>query len=270
MLAAYALFAVILFVAFLVASFPYADTISSIAAPMKLKVVYRAQGISLPIGARLESVQIISTAAEPDQVLLQSPDVTVAPTLALLLLGRPGLRISAQIFGGVARATVRERAAITEIEFDLDSLNLAQSDPLQQLGAILKGEVSMKGSAEVKGPDITDNTAHAHLNGTSITFAIVSGFPPIHFGTVSADVALSDATVSFANVKARGLDADIAANGEIQLARDVRDSTIDMTVALKPTSVGRDNFGLFLRMLPHPPAAGPYHIQGRLMSPTIR
>src|SRR5712692_2088051 len=111
MLAGYGVFAAILFVAFITASFPYADTISALVAPMRLKVVFQKQEMNFPIGARLQNVRLVSIANE--QLLLQSPDVTVAPGVAWLLLGRPCLRIRARIYGGVVDATVRQHAQAT-------------------------------------------------------------------------------------------------------------------------------------------------------------
>jgi type II secretion system protein N len=269
MFAAYMLFAATLFVAFVAASFPYADTITLIVAPMGLKVVFRAQGMSFPIGARLQDLQVISTATQPEELLFQSPDVTVAPGLALLLLGRPSLRIRALIYGGTVHAAVRQRAQVAGIDFELDSLRLAQSDLRHQLGAVLSGDVSANGSVEVRGIDLMADTGRMVLHGRGVTAAIVNGFPPLRFGAVTGEVLLNQGVVRLTKVQTHGADADIEASGEIQLAPDVTDSTVDVTISLAPTAIGRARFGVFLNMLPHPPSEGPYHVEGSLTSPSV-
>ncbi len=285
MLAGYGLFAALLFVAFVTASFPYGDTISAIVAPMRLKIVFQAQRMSFPIGARLEDVRLLSTATQPEELLFQSSDVTVAPGLPSLLLGRPCLRIRAHIFGGVAHATVRQRAQAASVDFELESISLAQvsrgqahlaealseaeGDPPHQLGAVLSGDLSGSGSAQLKGPDIMADSGRIILNGRNVTVAIVNGFPPIQLGAVSGDVSLNEGMVTLRDIRAHGSDGDLEASGEIWLAPALADSSLELTVSLAPTANGRAHFGLLLNMLPHSPSKGPYHIEGLLTSPSV-
>ncbi len=286
MLAGYGIFATILFVVFVTARFPYADTISVLVAPMRLKVVFQSQQMSFPIGARLQNVRLVSLANE--QLLLQSPSVTVAPGVAGLLLGRPCLRVRAQIYGGVVDATVRQRAQATIVDFELDSLSLAhlsrgaaepslraqaqgdaEVDALHQLGVVLSGELSGRGSAQMMGPDIIADSASMIVLGRAVKLAIVNGLPPLELGAVSGKVLLDRGIVALRDLRARGSDGEIEANGEIHLAPDVADSTVQLTLSLKPTAQGRASFGLFLKMLPHPPGEGPYHVEGPLTFPSV-
>src|SRR5438445_11246083 len=66
-----------LFADFLIASFPYNDTFSRLLAPHQLKLAYQEQHLSLPIGVKLEGVNLFSTNDKPDRLLLQSPSVAV-------------------------------------------------------------------------------------------------------------------------------------------------------------------------------------------------
>src|SRR6266851_8396140 len=93
----YAVLGALLFVAFLAASFPYGDTLTSILAPYKLKVVYQSQHMSAPIGAALINVRLISTADPSGQALVQSSEVRLAPTIGSLFFGRPGLNVRADL-----------------------------------------------------------------------------------------------------------------------------------------------------------------------------
>ena len=269
LLTSYLVFGVILFVAFLVASFPYADTVTSMLAPFKLKLVYQGQRMSPPIGARLEDVRLISVANSPEQLLLQSPDVILAPTVGSLFFGQTGLRVRAGLYGGTVRATVHQHGGIVDVNFDLNSIMLEQSDALRQFGALLSGSISGTGSAELRGPQVPDNSANLVLDGQRVAIQIVNGFPPVHLGAISGVITLENGTLRLRDVEGHGGDAEIKAEGAIQLGPDLPDSTVDLRVSVTPTARGRAHFGLFLNLLPHPPGAGPYIIRGPLMSPSI-
>jgi len=286
LLAGYGVFAAILFVAFITANFPYADTISALVAPMRMKVVFQRQEMNFPVGARLENVRVLSTANE--QLLLQSPDVIVSPRMGWLFLGRPRLGIRARIYGGVLDATVHQSARAIIVDFELESLNLAdmiqgvdepevraqtkengESDALHQLGVALSGELSGSGSAQVMGSGIIACRASMILIGRHVKAEIVNGLPPLDLGVVRANVVLEQGVAILQEVSAYGSDGSIEANGEIQVAPDIADSIVQLTVSLTPTTKGRAGFGLFLNMLPHAPNDGPYHVKGALTSPSV-
>lgn len=286
LLAGYGVFAAILFVAFVMASFPYADTISALVAPMRMKVVFQRKAMNFPIGARLGNVRLISI---PDErLLLQSPDVTVSPGVAWFFLGRPSVRIRAQIYGGVIDAAIRQHARATIVNFDLDSLDLEhisreagklelpasgkgneQGDAAHQPGVVLSGELSGSGSAQVMGPDIIGGSASMILLGRNVKVTILNGLPPLELGVIRGKVLLVQGGAILQGVRADGPDGDLEANGEIQLAPDVANSTVDLTLTLTPTAKGRTSFGFLLNMLPHAPSEGPYHLQGALTAPSV-
>src|SRR5271154_3008714 len=85
--AAYLAVGVIVFVAFLVASFPYGATVSSMLAPYHLRLTYDRQQISPPIGVELINVNVIPDGSSPSDPVLQSPEVTLAPTFSALFMG---------------------------------------------------------------------------------------------------------------------------------------------------------------------------------------
>ena len=167
----YAILGVVVFVTFLVANFPYSDTVTNMLAPYKLKLVCDDQRLSPPIGAELRGVRLISTAGGNDQALLDSPAVTLAPTFASLFLGRPGLHVRADLYGGIVKATIGQRAGITNLTFTLDALDLADGRPLKRFGAVIDGRLSGNGSAVIAGPNIPDNSGRLTLDGRQLSIA---------------------------------------------------------------------------------------------------
>jgi type II secretion system protein N len=285
-LAGYGVFAALLFVAFVTASFPYADTISSLVAPMRMRVVFQRQEMNFPLGARLENVRLLSS--DDEQLLFQSPDVTIEPRVSCWLLGRPCLRIRSQIYGGALDAAVQQNAGAIDLDFELESLDLvhliqglgepragAQSGvdeegnaPLQ-LGLALSGELSANGSAQVTGPDITGSRGSVIVVGRHIKAGIVNGLPPLDLGVVSGKVLLDRGVATLQAVRANGSDGGLEANGQIRLTPDIVNSFVQLTIALTLSAKGRASFGLLLKMLPHSPSDGPYHIEGALKSPSV-
>jgi len=272
MIAACALLGAAVFASFLVADFPYGYTLTSLLAPYHLKLTYSAQHLSIPIGAKLTNVRLFSTAnaTTDDDALLQSPAMTLEPTIASLLFGRPGMHLRADLYGGLVRLTLHQRAGAVNLDFNLDSLQLAQSAQLRALGAVVDGTLSGNGTAQINGPNLPDDNATMKVSGDQLAVSIVNGFPAIHLGTLTGNLKLEQGAIKLDGFVGHGADLDLKADGTIQLGETPEDSTIDLTLYLDPTQSGRDHFGFFMKLLPHPPGPdAPFSIQGDLLSPSI-
>ncbi len=258
-----------IFAAFLIASFPYNDTVSRLLAPYRLKLVYAEQRMSLPIGVRFERVSLYDESQRPTRLVLQSPAVRLAPVITSLLFARPELKLDADIYGGSFRVKLRQAAALIHADFAAEGLSLADSQPLRQFDIALAGTVSGTGSASVTNGDLVQDQGVMQLAGADVTVDITRGFPRINLGSVSGHFELANGVITFDDIEVHGGDIEARANGEIQLAPDIRESTIAAHLNLTPTASGRDHFGIFFNMLPHPPSEGPYLVTGPLTSPRI-
>jgi type II secretion system protein N len=259
----------LLFVAFLAASFPYGDTLTSILAPYKLKVVYQSQHMSAPIGAALINVRLISTADPSGQALAQSSEVRLAPTIGSLFFGRPGLNVRADLYGGTVSASIHRKGAMVDLSFAIRSISLEDSDPLHELGALMSGHISGAGSAEISDDEIAQDTGQLALSADDLSVNVMSGFPPIRLGALTGNVHLVDGTLKISGVEGHGADVNLKADGTVELAQNVADSPVDLKVFLDPTPEGRARLRLFLGFLPHPPGSAPYLVHGRLAAPSI-
>src|SRR5271156_6878875 len=106
----YSAFGAVVFLASLAATFPYAATLTALLQPLSLGFSSSSQGLNLPLGAALSNVRLVSL--QPASAFeIESPDVTLAPALGALLLGEPGVRVHAQIYGGTLSATVYRKGA---------------------------------------------------------------------------------------------------------------------------------------------------------------
>jgi type II secretion system protein N len=271
-LAAYILAGLAVFILFLIASFPYDAAISSMLTPYHLRLTYDRQRVSLPIGAELLNVSLAPAGAGPADPLLQSPEVTLAPMLSALLPGRSGLRVTAEIYDGMARAAIRQHRGIIDLAFHLDALNPARCAPLQALGAIVEGRVSADGTARIVSPALSGNHAQMTIDGDNVVVTLVNGlgFPPVALGNITGVLRLDQSTVAIDHIHAAGGDADIDGSGTIQLGPTLAGSTVDLQFTLNPTPAGRDHLGFFLNALPrHPDPSAPYDLSGPLLAPTL-
>jgi type II secretion system protein N len=265
----YAILGALLFVAFLAASFPYGDTLTSILAPYKLKVVYQSQHMSAPIGAALINVRLISTADPSEQALVQSSEVKLAPTIGSLFFGRPGINVRANLYGGTVSASIHRKGAMVDLSFAIHSVSLEDSDPLHELGALMSGHISGAGSAEISDDEIARDTGQLALSANDLSVNVMSGFPPIRLGVLTGNVRLVDGTLKISGVEGHGADVNLKADGTVELSQNVPDSPVDLKVFLDPTPEGRTRLRLFLGFLPHPPGSAPYFVHGRLAAPSI-
>jgi type II secretion system protein N len=271
-LAAYIAAGLLGFVAFLVASFPYGATISSMLAPYHLRLNYERQRISLPIGAELINVSLLPAAGGQADPLLQSPEVTLAPTISALLLGRPGLHVTAKIYDGTARAAIRQHRGIVDLAFYLDAINPSRCAQLQALGAIVEGRISAAGTARIVSQSLPDNRAQMTIDGDNLVLTVVNGigFPPVELGSVTGKLGLDQGTLTLSHIHAAGGDAEVDGSGTIWLGPTAADSTIDLQFTLNPTPAGRDHLGFFLNALPHhDDPSTPYNLSGPLLAPNL-
>lgn len=261
--------ALFVFAAFLIASFPYDDVLSTLLAPYRLKLVYREQRLHLPIGVTFDGVDLVSIASSPSQLLLRSPRIALRPTLGAILSGRTGLGFDAEVYRGTLNATLDQEAGAIGVTFKARALDLGQSQALSQFGATLGGTFSGGGSGRIDGPALVRSAGRATLEGRNVTLEVTHGFPLIHLGAVSGRLLLEHGVLRFTDLEAHGGDVEARADGTLQLADDPAESTVAARVSLTPTPSGRAHFGLLFNMLPHPPSAGPYEVRGPLRSPSI-
>src|SRR2546421_5234407 len=114
---AYAAAGLLLFLIFLLASFPYADALTGVLSPLGLSITNSGQQFAFPIGVRLNRVRVIDGSA--DHPLLESDSMRVSPALMALLLGSPGVVVHADLYGGALKFRARKSGDGTTLMIDL-------------------------------------------------------------------------------------------------------------------------------------------------------
>jgi len=263
----YAAIGVLLFFAFLVATFPYGDTLTGMLAPMGLRLSSRGQGISFPFGIRLDGVMLDSPA--DGRALFQSDRMRVTPALLSWLMGSPGVKISADAYGGSFILHARRSGAATELSFNGADLHLESYTVLRAMGINLGGIISGDGNVYISQDDISADRGVIHLTASGASYRIFTGTSPLKLGDVTAIVKLNNGKVTIEQVESHGGDLTLSGRGVIELDPNLPDSEVAIKFQLATTPVGRKQLGFLLNFLPHPPNATPYFLHGTLAAPGL-
>ena len=263
----YAVVGVILFFAFLLATFPYADTLSGVLAPLGLRLSTRDQGISFPFGLRMDGVVLDAQGA--GRPFFQSDRLRVTPALLSWLMGSPGVKISADAYGGSFALHARRRGNATELSFSGVDLHLENYPALGAMGVNLRGIISGGGDAYISQDDIAADHGMVHLTAAGASYRMFTGTPALKLGDVTAVVKLDKGTLTIEQLESHGGDLTVSGRGVIQLDPNLPDSEVAIKFQLAMTPVGRERLGFLLNFLPHPPNSTPYFLHGTLAAPGL-
>ncbi len=267
--ASYAIAAFVLFLAFLIATFPYAPAVKAALAPMGLRFESAGQGFALPFGARLDKVRIqqLVPGAPP---LFESESVRVSPALVSTLLFRPGINLSAKAYSGSLKVHVHRKGDGAAVSFDADKLDLASIGLLRQVGAALGGELSGDGDITFDPVSPAGDDGAAVLHAKGLLVRIPGPMPAIGLGDVELSVTLENGVIKIGTIKAAGGDLAVEGHGSIQLdLEDWQESRLAIQFTLTPSPTARQRLAFLLNFLPHPPGTGPYKLSGTISSPAF-
>jgi type II secretion system protein N len=265
----YGAFGAVVFLVSLVATFPYTATLSALLEPLSLSLRSSGQGFSLPLGAALSDVRLASIQPAAPFVI-ESPSVTLAPAFGALLLGEPGVRVHARLYGGAVRATIYRRGGSLGLSFDLNDVGLARITALREFGADVLGRLSGSGWARLASNDPAAASARINFHAAELTIRVARGFVPIRLGDLTGALRLARGALEVTRLDSHGPDGMLHGHGTIHLGPDPAQSRIDLQLVIEPTLAGRRRLGVLFDLLPHPPGPHqPYVLSGPLIAPSI-
>jgi type II secretion system protein N len=265
---AYVATGLVLFVFFLFATFPYANILSAVLAPMGVRVSSAGQSIAIPIGAKLYNVRI-SPDAPGARPLFASESVHVAPALLSMLLLQPGIRASADAYQGTIQISAHRSGAGTALNFSARKVNLAGYEALRALGVALGGTLDATGSVVVIPEAPLSDSGTVHLIATGLEGRMKGSMPALKLGTLDASMSLDKGVLRLSSLKTSGGDLAINGSGNIRIAPNLRDSRLALHFTLLPAPTARMKLAFLLGLLPHPPGTRPYTLGGTIGSPTL-
>jgi type II secretion system protein N len=267
--AGYAAFGIVLFLVFFVSNFPYGEALSSALASFNLTLTYREQHASLPLGTELSGVRLAAITAPQEAPIIDNANIYLAPTVTSLLLARPGLYLSAELYGGTVNATLYRKGGIAELSLNATGLELGRYDALARMGINTSGRVSLDGSASIHGADWPKDNATVRITLAGFMFRAARGLPAIRIGKLAGTLSLADGTVHIDDVAGSGGDLHLHVSGTIQLESYLPNSSMDLRVTIEPTPTGAKHLATLFALLPHEPGPRPFIVRGRFDSPSI-
>ena len=263
---AYGIAGFILFLAFMLATFPYGPALKAALGPMGLRFESSEQRLAFPFGARLDNVEIRSLSPGPP--IFTSDSLRIWPALGSMLLFHPGISASAHAYGGTLDVSVHRSGDGAAVSFDSDKLDLAALHLLKEVGVALGGELSGNGKITIDPVSPGDDSGSAHLAAKGFLIRIPGPMPALGLGDVEIDAKLNDGTIRINEIKSSGGDLAIDGHGTIRLdSMDWRQSALAINFTLVPSPTARQRLAFLLNFLPHPPGTGPYKLGGTISSP---
>lgn len=267
-LVAYVLAGLVLFVVFVIGTFPYDQALTGVLIPLGFKLSYQDEHPAFPVGAVLEDVKLISLDQPAAPPLLSSESLKLTPGLGTLI-GRPGVGIHADLYGGTGWVSAGRSGDRIQLSFDLRNIDLARYPLPPQAGASLKGVVSSAGKFAIVGRSLPSQQGNLTLDAHNLDFTLVKGLPTLKFTSLKGSAQLDGATLRINLLDGFGPDMKINGSGLIHLGPTLESSMIDMSLRISPTIAGRARLGVLFAFLPHPPNARPYVFHGPLMMPSV-
>ena len=264
----YAAFGAALFLAFVIATFPYSATLANLLAPMGMQISIADQHLDFPFGAQLTDVRVTSNNSSAG--VFESPTVTVTPSFLSLLMFHLGVHVNAALYTGIGRVTARPSGDGTALNFDVISVDLARQHIYQLPGLTASGMLSSDGEFWISRDDFEKNTGHADLNIEGLLLSTV--FMPIRLNDAVGKLKLDQGVLTIEHLKTAGGDLMLNASGTIQIGPDADSTNLDLQFTLTPAPAAADRFRFLQALLPpHPEGSSmPYTITGTIGAPRIR
>ncbi len=202
---AYVAIGVTVFVAFLIATFPYNDTLTRVLAPMGLRMSSREQGMNFPFGVRMDGVMLDAKDGSGPP-FFQSERLRVTPALLSWLMGSPALHINADAYGGNFKLRAQRIGDFTQLRFTGADLHLESYPALSAMGVNLGGILSGDGDASISPDDLMTDRGAVRLSAANATYQIFAGMSPLKLGNLTATVKLDNGKVTIEQVESHGGD----------------------------------------------------------------
>jgi type II secretion system protein N len=263
----YAAFGAVLFLAFVIATFPYSATLTNLLAPMGMQISIVDQHLDFPFGARLTDVRV--TSLPSGAPVFESPAVSVTPSFLSLLMFHLGVHVKADLYGGVGRVTARPAGGGTALNFDLKAVDISRQHLYELPGMTASGILAGSGEFWISNGDFDQNTGHGDLNVNGLLLSTV--ITPIRLADAVAKYKLERGILTIETLKTAGGDLILDASGTIQIGPDPASTILALQFTLTPTPAAADRFRFLLALLPPRPPGSPqpYIISGTLDAPRI-
>lgn len=282
-LALYGAFTAVMFVVFLVVTFPYDTLVQRGLAGLQgapVRVVFDGAHFAWHRGIALTGVELYSTDATIRSPVFEAETVWVRPALGQLVRGNLyAFEAQAELYGGFASATADLADGRASGTIDLQALSLGRYRPVAtmleegRLGGRIDARVAFE--APLAMPETGQASGEIRLTRAALQEAKISGFgvPDIHLDEAKLDFGLQNGRVDVKDFDAKGKEIILAADGQIALRDPVQDSVLNMRATIMPGPEAPDSIRGLLQLIPRPAGAkpdAPVRVTGTIARPRVR
>jgi type II secretion system protein N len=279
----YVVFTLVLFVVFLLHTFPHGVVVQralDLVATDRLAVRIDAAKFAWHRGYALSGVRVLRLDSGGELPVLESQEAWVRPVLGQLLRGNPyALFVRADLYGGRAEAEVSMNDGSVGGTVDLRDIRPGLHRMLADLfeEGELRGRLSATVAFEATGPryQTRRGVGEAHLQGGSLQGAKVSGVvvPDLTFRQTDLKFALRNDRLDVEEFAARGEELTVQATGQVVVRNPVDNSVLNLEATLQPGPAAGDGLKALIALIPRAPGAAPdapMKISGTLARPRLR
>lgn len=277
----YVAWTVVLFLVFLVVTFPFDVLVRRALAGLQggpVRVEFADARFAWHRGIALTGVTVHSDAAPAP--LLEAESVALRPLFGQLVRGNPwAVQAHVELYGGTAE--VRAHLADGRIagELDVDAVSLGRYRPLATM--LEEGRVGGRVDARLvfdaapEAPEAGQAGGQVRLSRAALQEAKIAGFgvPDIHIDQAELDFTFQAGRVEVAKFDARGKELLLGADGQITLREPVVDSVLNLRATIMPGPEAPDAIRGLLQLVPRPAGAGddaPLRVTGTVARPRVR
>ena len=272
----------ILFVAFLLLTFPHELLIRRVLSGVgqgSVAIEFTGASFAWFNGYELNGMRIGPASADGEAPYLECSHLWVRPALAALVRGNPyDLLLRAELYGGTARGELLLNNGSVNGNMQWEDLNLGRYRTLTalfdegQLGGRVSGYFNFEGHAgKLEAGQVTGEVA---LEGVALTGVKVSGFPvpDVHLRQVKFKFVVRGGRLELQEFQATG-DVDVQGSGNVVLREPLQEAVLNLRATIQQSLATPDAVKTLVGLIPRAPGAkpdSPIMITGTLGRPHTR
>lgn len=276
----YGSFTAVLFVVFLVVTFPYDVLIRRAlsAAGGAEGVEFESAGFAWHRGIVVEGLRLLPAGAGAPTVHLEH--LWLRPSVSQWFRLNPyAVTVQAELYGGEANGRLDFAEGKIVGAVDLSALSLGRYEPLAAM--LEEGRVGGRIDAQLTfdttlaALDAGQAEGVVRLSRAAMQSAKIAGFgvPDIHLDEGKLDFGLRGGRVEVKELMATGKEIVLRADGQIVLRDPMPNSAINLQAVIQPGPEAPDPIRGLLSLIPRPAGAkpdAPVHISGTIARPRVR
>jgi type II secretion system protein N len=258
-LALYALYTAVLFVVFLLATFPWELAVRrALAGAAHGPVAVEIDGVRLgwTLAATVDELRLVPRGDGSGPPLVLARAVRAAPSWLGLLRAHPyPLAVRADLYGGALAGTLDLRPAALALDAGLEGVDLARWSGLARLAeGAARGRVS--GRIALSGDPARPTTLNGGFELRAADLALegakVRGIavPDLHFAELRIVASVTSGRVDLTELAADGRELVVRGEGNLLLRGPLPASLMSLTLTLAPAAGAPDGLRLALNLLP--------------------